>query len=208
MSFTGSKGYFGPLASFNGHYHPSVYAKYSRGGGSENATGTLGKSFAYKRPKLAQGGNVVAGKMSEQNNPYKQPPRNGPNNDYHQGHTRGRDGMSYTWGKVSPRFQNDGAEITPQGHNEVTGRKLARGGKAQMTHTQAGNGLHIHSGEGLILNIHLSNVGADAISLQHSGAVQRPVHVQRPALRVPSFPVFPVRRPIQPAVVSESCSVR
>jgi len=133
MSFTDSKGYFGPLASFNGHYHPSVYAKYSRGGGSENATGTLGKSFAYKRPKLAQGGNVT-----ETQNPYKEPPENNANNDQHSNYTNARGGASYTWGKVSPRFQNDGAEITPMAHNQVTGRKLARGGKAQT-------GVRIHA---------------------------------------------------------------
>ena len=41
---------------YTGAYHPSVYAKYSRGGGSENAVGTLGKAFAYNRPVFSDGG--------------------------------------------------------------------------------------------------------------------------------------------------------
>src|SRR5690349_3580109 len=175
--FIGPKGYFGALTPYTGAYHPSVYAKYSRGGGSENATRTLGKAFAYKRPHFAQGGNVATGKMNEHNNPYKQPPRNDARNNHHSGHTTARGGASYTWGKVSPRFQNEGAEITPQGHNQVTGRKLARGGKAQ-----AGNGLRIHaphSGSGLVLNIHLGPVGANALSLTHSGGVDASRMVQR-----------------------------
>jgi hypothetical protein len=237
MSFIGRNGFFGAMTPYIGPYHHSVYAKYSRGGGSENAAGTLGKAFAYKRPRFsdggaaddadpydsdiqnieaatqpsqprrpgqvegmmqainqwvqgpsgisqrfansglydiqrasaslqesvdpdtadkiqkytdkitdkaaaadpdtpglpplkqrAQGGNVMAGKMRERRNPYEKPPHNNANNDHHQGHTMGRDGQSYSWGKVSPDFQNQGAEITPHGHNQVTPRKLAHGG--------------------------------------------------------------------------------
>jgi hypothetical protein len=211
MSFTGRAGFFGPLAAYQGSYHPSVYAKYSRGGGSQNAVGTLGKAFAYKRPQLADGGGI------DEPNPYSEPPRNDLSNDYHQGHTTGRDAVSYSWGKVSPHFKNDGAEVTPHGHNEVTPRRLAQGGKAQMTpawkdrpfavsqNTKAGHGLKIHaphSGEGLVMNIHLGPVGPHAISLSHSGAVNV-MNVERAASRAlqgdaPPSP-FPV--PAVPAVI-------
>jgi hypothetical protein len=156
----------------------------------------------------AQGGNVT-------DNPYDEPPGNNADNDAHQGHTAGRDGQSYTWGKVSPRFSNQGAEITPHHHNEVTPRKLAhgggcscwrcggrfaRGGQAQAQLTapwrerfnveHKSNGLKIHaphSGEGLVMNIHLSPVGQHAISFHsvgdYSGAVDQARMVQRAAER-------------------------
>ena len=78
MSFFGRFFGAGKVQPFTGNYHTSVYQRYSRGGGSENAVGTLGKAFAYKRPKLAQGGNVATGKMTERNNPYKRAPKNAP----------------------------------------------------------------------------------------------------------------------------------
>jgi len=64
MSFIGRNGFFGALKPANPHYaryalNPS-YAKfvdkYSRGGGSENAVGTLGRAFAYRRPQFDDGG--------------------------------------------------------------------------------------------------------------------------------------------------------
>src|SRR5215468_2960690 len=58
MSFIGKNGYFGALTPYTGPYHPSVYRKYSRGGGSVNGTGTLGKAFAYTRPRFDDGGGV------------------------------------------------------------------------------------------------------------------------------------------------------
>jgi len=58
-------GFFGKLKPYTGAYHPSVYQRYSRGGGA--GWGTLGKAFAYKRPPMlsdggtsfARGGNVA-----------------------------------------------------------------------------------------------------------------------------------------------------
>jgi hypothetical protein len=48
-------GSFGKMPKpYTGAYHPSVYAKYSRGGGT--ALGTLGKAFAYKRSAFDAGG--------------------------------------------------------------------------------------------------------------------------------------------------------
>ena len=137
----------------------------------------------------------MAGKMSEQFNPYKKPPHNNASNDYHQGYQVARGSGEYSWGKVSPRFSNQSAEIEPHGHNEVTPRKRAHGGgcscwrcggrfakggaaitpawKDRPTpmaqRTQKGLKIHApHSGEGLVMNIHLSPVGAHAISF-HSG---------------------------------------
>ena len=49
---------FGAMTPYNGPYHPSVYRKYSRGGGSENAVGTPGEAFAYKRPRFPDGGTA------------------------------------------------------------------------------------------------------------------------------------------------------
>jgi len=61
--------------------------------------------------KRAQGGNVMAGKMSERFDPYKRPPDNSAGNDDHQGYQVARGSGDYSWGKMSPRFQNEGAEI-------------------------------------------------------------------------------------------------
>ena len=61
MSFIGRNGFFGALTPYSGAYHPSVYRKYSRGGGSVNGTGTLGKAFAYTRPRFSGGGEAGAG---------------------------------------------------------------------------------------------------------------------------------------------------
>jgi hypothetical protein len=301
MSFIGRNGYFGALTPYTGAYHPSVYRKYSRGGGPVGGGYRLGNAFAYKRPqfddggavddtdaqiqntlqqfapqqqqrqpgqvesmmramqqwgqgpsgvsqrfanpglydiqrasyelqqttdpdtadkiqghtdkilkvaaadpdtpplpslKRAQGGNVAAS-VQRAPHKYRKPPHNNANNDRHQGHSAGRDAISYTWGKVSPRFQNQGAEITPHGHNEVTPRKRAHGGgcscwrcggrfakggaaitawkdRPYPVAQRTANGLKInapHSGEGLILDIHLSDVGPHALSLTHSGGV-------------------------------------
>ena len=47
-------GFFGKMPKpFTGSYHPSVYAKYARGGVTVTR---LGPGFAYTRPKLADGG--------------------------------------------------------------------------------------------------------------------------------------------------------
>jgi hypothetical protein len=135
----------------------------------------------------------MAGKMSERFNPYKRPPHNNAGNDYHQGRMAAKGGGSYSWGKMSPRFQNEGAEIQPHGHNEVTPRRRAHGGGCscwrcgrfakggQVTPAwkdrpypvaqRTSKGLKInapHSGEGLVMHIHLSDVGPHAISF-HSG---------------------------------------
>src|SRR5215471_19519094 len=75
-----------------------------------------------RQSKRAQGGNVVATKQGEQFNPYKKPPHNNASNDYHQGYQEARGSGDYSFGKVSPRFQNDGAEIEPQGHDKVRRR--------------------------------------------------------------------------------------
>jgi hypothetical protein len=66
MSFIGKNGFFGALTPHTGAYHPSVYAKYSRGGGA--GWGTLGRAFAYKRPtQLSDGG------AADDNGPYGDP---------------------------------------------------------------------------------------------------------------------------------------
>jgi hypothetical protein len=115
--------------------------------------------------------------------------------------------------KCRHAFQSQGAEITPHGHNETTPRKLAHGGScscwryggrfakggAAVTQAwrdrafavQSAKGIKIHaphSGEGLVMNIHLSPVGAHAISLHsgpdgYSGAVDSSRMVQRSAER-------------------------
>ena len=207
MSFIGKHGYFGALTPYTGPYHPSVYAKYARGGRMPNedyARGggpagggyRLGNAFAYKRPAFSDGGGA------EQHSPYKKPPHNDASNDYHQGYQAARGGGDYSFGKVSPRFQSDGAEIEPSGHDNVKRRngitedylrpaqrrayerdnRFAKGGAAKMTpawkdrpypvaQRTSSKGLKIHaphSGEGLVMNIHLSDVGPHAISF-HSG---------------------------------------
>jgi hypothetical protein len=43
---------------FSGAYHPSVYRKYSRGGGPAGGGYRLGNAFAYTRPKLSDGGQA------------------------------------------------------------------------------------------------------------------------------------------------------
>jgi len=86
----------------------------------------------------AQGGNVVATKQSERFNPYKRPPHNNAGNDYHQGYQVARGSGDYSWGKMSPRFSNQSAEIQPHGHNEVTPRRRARGGKANEDYACGG----------------------------------------------------------------------
>jgi hypothetical protein len=305
MGFFGKAGFFGPLETFRGKYHPSVYAKYSRGGGYQNGVGTLGKAFAYTRPKFsgggaadnsdptafdssdpifnqprqqprrpgqvegalqaiqqwgqgpegvsqrfanpglwdierasdslqrtvdsdtadkiqkhtdkiadevapglpspkqrAKGGNVASGIESNARK-YQKRPANSANNDPHSGYQAARGAGDYSFGPVTSRFSNEGAEITPHGHGEVKRRggegedylpsaqrrayerdsRFARGGQAKMTpvwkdrpfavsqNTKVGNGLKIHaphSGSGLVMNIHLSDVGPHAISF-HSG---------------------------------------
>src|SRR5262245_3628741 len=119
MSFSGRHGFFGALKPADPHYarytlDPS-YArfvdKYSRGGGFENGLGTLGKSFAYRRPQFddggcvepfAQGGNVTAGHQSESYDPYDGDgvPENDPNNDPGSGYQAARGGGDYSWGPV------------------------------------------------------------------------------------------------------------
>src|SRR5262249_56246738 len=93
-------------------------------------TDKIGKKVAAADPdvdtpgltKRAQGGNVVATKQSERHNPYKKPPHNNAGNDYHQGYQAARGSGDYSFGKVSPRFENDGAEIQATGHNKVKRR--------------------------------------------------------------------------------------
>src|SRR5262249_25404270 len=51
-------GFFGKLKPYSGAYHPSVYAKYSRGGGARNGIGTLGAARASKRPMFSDGGTA------------------------------------------------------------------------------------------------------------------------------------------------------
>jgi hypothetical protein len=116
MGFGSNKaGFFGPLKPFTGTYHPSVYA---RGGGA--ALGTLGKAFAYKRPQLAQGGNVPGNNVLPR---YTKQPVNNASNDPSGGFQSARGGGDYSWGKVSPRFHDNGAELHPTGHNEVKRRR-------------------------------------------------------------------------------------
>ena len=57
MSFIGRAGFFGPLPTFNGRYHDSVYAQYSRGGGYDGGGVKRGRAFAYTRPKFDDGGS-------------------------------------------------------------------------------------------------------------------------------------------------------
>src|SRR5262249_26789532 len=159
----------------------------------------LGKAFAYKRPQLADGGNVTGNDVLPRY--AKQPPNNAASNDPGSAYQSARGSGDYSWGKVSPRFNNFGAEIEPHGRGEVKRRggtmnddyltpaqrrayesherfrrggatkapawtdrpqhikqRLAQGSGAPRIHAQ-------HSGEGLVLNIHLSDVGPDALSL-------------------------------------------
>ena len=61
MSFIGKNGYFGALTPYTGAYHPSVYRKYSRGGGAASGGYRLGNAFAYTRPRFSDGGEAGAG---------------------------------------------------------------------------------------------------------------------------------------------------
>src|SRR5262249_55902719 len=139
--------------------------KYSRGGG--HTVARLGPGFAYTRPKLAAGGNVT-GTGNDVLPEYDETPRNGPDNDPGSGYQTARGSNDYSWGKVSPRFQNNGAEIEPHGHGETTRRNgqgedyLSQGSGAPKIHAE-------HSGSGLVLNIHLSDVGPHAITLGDNG---------------------------------------
>jgi hypothetical protein len=94
----------------------------------------------------AQGGNVAVG-VQRVPMKYRKPPQNNANNDPHNGYQQARGSGDYSWGKVSPSFDSEGAEITPRGHNEVTRRKrseesyltpaqqraYARGGRPRIT---------------------------------------------------------------------------
>jgi len=53
----------------------------------------------------------------------KQPPNDPSSNDPGSTYEGARGSGDYSWGKVSPRFQSQGAEITPHGHGDVTRRK-------------------------------------------------------------------------------------
>jgi hypothetical protein len=151
MSFIGKHGFFGALKPADPHYaryaldpaYAKFVDKYARGGGSENAVGTLGRAFAYRRPKLddggsveewARGGNITAGNQSEAYNPYDDVPENNPENDHHAGHTVARGGGDCSWGPVPSDWDNNGAEIMPTGHNETKSRKRAEGGAVERRH--------------------------------------------------------------------------
>jgi hypothetical protein len=134
MSFIGKNGFFGALKPADPHYaryaldpsYAKFVDKYSRGGGSENGLGTLGRAFAYQRPKLAQGGSI-----SETDNPYdgEGVPENNAGGG---GHVAARGGADYSWGPGD--WDNDGAEIMPTGHDNTKRRKLARGGATERRH--------------------------------------------------------------------------
>jgi transcription elongation factor len=114
VDFIGKQGFFGPLKPFTGAYHHSVYQRYSpqryspqryspqrysRGGGGENAVGTLGKAFAYKRPGFSDGGNVM------EKNRYNGPRPSGPDNDH--------GGVCTCW-RCGGKFAKGGlAQMTP-----------------------------------------------------------------------------------------------
>jgi hypothetical protein len=61
MSFIGRNGFFGAMQPYSGSYHPSVYRKYSRGGGPAGGGYKLGNAFAYKRPAFDDGEARAAG---------------------------------------------------------------------------------------------------------------------------------------------------
>jgi hypothetical protein len=209
--FVGRAGFFGPIASYSGAYDPSVYRKYSRGGGSQNAAGTLAKAFAYKRPVFSDGGAADDPHDSDIQNIET---ATQPSQPRRPGQVEGMMQAMNQWGQgpsgVSHRFANAGL-YDIQRANEVTPRRLAhgggctcwrcggrfaRGGQAKMTpawkdrpfavsqNTRVGHGLRInapHPGHRLVLNIHLSNVGPHALSLSHSGGVDASRMVERMA---------------------------
>jgi hypothetical protein len=156
--------------------------------------------------KRAQGGNVVTGEDTVARR-YTKQPKNNAANDAGSTYQAARGSNDYSWGKVSPRFQNNGAELEPQGHGETKRRsgttedylppaqrrayeaheRFRRGGAAKVTpawqdlpahvtqRLKVGSGaprIHVeHSGEGLVLNLHLSPVGDHALNLSHTGGV-------------------------------------
>src|SRR5262245_55666735 len=78
---------------------------------------------SYIRGRIA-GDQKVAdrwAKYASYNSPSKQPP-NGHSNDSGSTYQSARGSNDYSCGKVSPRFQNNGAEIEPHGHGETTRR--------------------------------------------------------------------------------------
>jgi hypothetical protein len=201
MSFEGKNGFFGKLPKpYTGSYHPSVYA---RGGGA--ALGTLGKAFAYKKPQLANGGNIDPATFAQGGNVvtgndvlprYDRKPQNGASNDIGSGYQSARGSNDYSWGKVSPRFQNNGAELHPQGRGEVKRRagtlnddylspaqrrayeaheRFRRGGAAKMSPAAAWQSkspaLKQRLARGSGPKIHVPHGGAGSVLAIHLGPV-------------------------------------
>jgi hypothetical protein len=176
MGFGSNKaGFFGPLKPFTGTYHPSVYA---RGGGA--ALGTLGKAFAYKRPQLAQGGNVPGNNVLPR---YAKQPVNNASNDPGSSGGQDEDYLRPAQRRAyesHERFRRGGAaKITPAWTDRPyhVKQRLARGSGAPRIHVD-------HPGSGLVMSIHLSDVGPHAITLGDHGGVDSSRMVQRQAASV------------------------
>ena len=204
MSFIGKNGFFGPLKPYTGAYHPSVY---KRGGA---ALGTLGKPLAYKKPQLAAGGNVTGNDVlprytkqppnnaSNDSGSTYQSARG--SNDYSWGKKTSRNNHA---AQIEPTGHSETTRrsgmtddyLTPAQRRAYESQaRFAKGGKItpawtdrpyhvkqRMAHSNSPRIHAEHSGEGLVLNIHLSDVGPHAITLGHSGGVDASRMVQRQA---------------------------
>ena len=158
---------------------------YARGGNAFvnfwNATKKIRRRGGKAVEDYARGGNVsqqLADRYLRQNiggsgiHPtkdlpdYDEEPQNTASNDSHQAYTA----------------PHSGDQLPLKSSHGSRGTGFARGGSTVKQRNRIGKGMHIaapHSGEGLVMNIHLSNVGPHALSLTHSGGV----NVERAASR-------------------------
>jgi hypothetical protein len=158
------------------------YGDYARGG---NVSQQL--ADRYLRQNIGGSGIHPAEGMHD----YDEAPTNSPSNDPHSSYVKGHPGdqlpLKSRKGSEGTGFARGGSTVNknpyatplPDGHGlppsvSTRFRAKPRVTAAWETKQRIGKGMHIaapHSGEGLVLNVHLGNVAPHALSLTDSGGV-------------------------------------
>jgi hypothetical protein len=146
----------------------------------------------YKRQEIGSNG-INPGPMPDYDESTK--PQNGPDNDSHQGYIKGYHGdqmlLKSRKGSEGTGFARGGSTVkqnpyaTPAADGMPPSIAVKHRAPTRVTaawenrpvgikqRNSVGKGLHVgapHSGEGLVLNVYLSPVGPNAISLTHTGS--------------------------------------
>jgi len=227
MSFFGKAGFFGPLKPYTGPYHPSVYKRgggmaagtlgkafaykrpqlanggmptedYARGGNvyaKQPPNGPRANDPGSGHTAARGGGDYSWGKKTSRNNYAAQINPTGHGETKRRAGTVNDDYLSPAQRRAyesHERFRRGGAaKVAPWTDRPPhIKQRLARGSGAPKIHVP-------HDG-GLVLSIHLSDVGPHAITLGHSGGVDTSRMVQRQASHALQHPtlVFSGERPL------------